>query len=223
MKIGFISDAHGNAVGLKLALEQLQEVDRVDRIYFLGDHVGYMPDVNEVIEKIRSSCYHSLSGNHDAMLLGRISYDSSREEIYKLQKAKEELHQRHQDYLSKLIPFHESIISGKKILMVHGSPFDPLNGYAYEDKISDTFYELGYDYIFMAHTHRPFILKKNKVTLVNTGSCGLPRDKGDMISVVVFEPEEDKVEIKRIKMNIDEVCRNYKNNIHESVVECLNR
>ncbi|MBM3324854.1 MAG: YfcE family phosphodiesterase, partial [Calditrichaeota bacterium] len=40
MKIGFISDIHGNAEALEAALTSLEK-QHLDRLYCLGDIVGY--------------------------------------------------------------------------------------------------------------------------------------------------------------------------------------
>ena len=44
MKIGVVSDAHGNPYGLKTCIDFLRVRAQVARIYFLGDAVGYLPE-----------------------------------------------------------------------------------------------------------------------------------------------------------------------------------
>ena len=75
----------------------------------------------------------------------------------------------------------------------------------------------------MGHTHRPFILKKDDVTFVNVGSCGLPRDNGHLASFVIFDTESGKVNIYRLLLNTDAILKEYGPFIHPSVVECLSR
>lgn len=69
MRYLLISDVHGNAVALDAVLE---DADRrgYDATLFLGDAVGYYPQVVHVIDRIRGlEPVASLLGNHDAQLL----------------------------------------------------------------------------------------------------------------------------------------------------------
>ena len=51
MRIGVISDAHGNPLGLRACLDFLAG-EKVEAIYFLGDSVGYMPAGGDVIDAL---------------------------------------------------------------------------------------------------------------------------------------------------------------------------
>ena len=48
MKIGILSDAHGNPHGLNRCLTALKR-EGAERLYFLGDAVGYLPDWKDVL------------------------------------------------------------------------------------------------------------------------------------------------------------------------------
>ena len=47
----------------------LEAIPKVDRIVVLGDIVGYGPDPNAVIERLRSVRARAVMGNHDAAML----------------------------------------------------------------------------------------------------------------------------------------------------------
>ena len=51
MKIGLISDIHGNKKALDAVLEQLEK-ENIDKIICLGDFVGGAPMSEEVVQKI---------------------------------------------------------------------------------------------------------------------------------------------------------------------------
>ena len=90
MKIGLISDIHGNATALKKVLEKLSP--HVNKILCAGDMVGYLPDINEVFDLVREHNIDFIIGNHDYMLLENNSSDSnllikSSIEIHKSKKA----------------------------------------------------------------------------------------------------------------------------------------
>ena len=51
MKIGLISDIHGNKKALDAVLEQLEK-ENIDKIICIGDLVGGAPMSEEVVQKI---------------------------------------------------------------------------------------------------------------------------------------------------------------------------
>jgi len=69
MRIGFISDIHGNYEALKSVLASLDEMG-VDSIYCLGDVVGYYAQPNECCSALRERDIPCLMGNHDWYVAG---------------------------------------------------------------------------------------------------------------------------------------------------------
>ena len=74
MKILVMSDIHANINALESVIE---DAGKVDRVWCLGDLVGYGPDPNECIKKIRSlkNCI-CLMGNHDSAVLGNMDMEA---------------------------------------------------------------------------------------------------------------------------------------------------
>ena len=68
MKIGIISDIHGNIYALMRVLEDLHD-QKVDTIICLGDLVGYGPHPNEVVSMIRRKNILCIKGNYDASVV----------------------------------------------------------------------------------------------------------------------------------------------------------
>ena len=64
MRIGLISDIHGNYEALKVVLEDLDK-SNVDKIYCLGDVVGYYSQVNECCKELIEREILCIMGNHD--------------------------------------------------------------------------------------------------------------------------------------------------------------
>jgi putative phosphoesterase len=221
MKIGIISDVHGNYLALDSVLTFLKKEIFVDSIYFLGDAVGYIPDGNRVIERLKNDNISCLMGNHEAMLLNIIPVKSELEKIYRL--TYEQITSKNLKYIKQLMPFKEMSIDNQRILMVHGSPFNPLQGYIYPDHNFSILPTLDYKYIFMGHTHRPFIKKVENTTWVNVGSCGLPRDAGDLASFAVFDSQLESVCIYRKKFDLSGTLKIYKEHIHNEVIDCFMR
>ena len=68
MKIGLLSDAHGNPAGLGLCLDVLR-AHGVERLFFLGDAVGYLPRWLPVLAMLREQGVTCIRGNHDDHVL----------------------------------------------------------------------------------------------------------------------------------------------------------
>ena len=84
----------------------------------------------------------------------------------------------------------------------------PLNGYIYPDSETDSIEKLPYHAIFMGHTHRAFIKKAGEKNIVNVGSCGLPRDAGNKLTVVLYDTIKNEAYYKEFEMNVAEVIKN---------------
>jgi putative phosphoesterase len=70
MKLGLISDIHGDPAALELALAHLRSLG-VDRIVSAGDLVGYGPSPDRVVELLQDREIPSVRGNHDRWALER--------------------------------------------------------------------------------------------------------------------------------------------------------
>ena len=73
----------------------------------------------------------------------------------------------------------------------------------------------------MGHSHYPFSKKSGPVTVVNVGSCGLPRDHSSLLSCVIFNTDSMELKIIRLPFDIEELLDKYKNQIHSSVIDKL--
>ena len=74
MKVLLISDIHANLTALESVLEDAGSFDAVG---FLGELVGYGPDPNQCIQRVRSlPNLTALVGNHDMATMGKIEIDT---------------------------------------------------------------------------------------------------------------------------------------------------
>jgi len=216
--IGFISDAHGNKRAFDHGIEILLE-HGVEAIFFLGDAVGYIPslEVLNSIEQLRTSIA-CIKGNHENMLLSNKSHIAN-DEVYNLGVIRKKINNEHMSLISAWSEKKTLKIGDCNVLIVHGSPSDPTNGYIYPNSDLSCFIHDA-DWVFTAHTHRPFIRNYEGIEYVNVGSCGLPRDDGRYASVVIFDSKIKNARI--IRYSIEEsLCYyfNRYNNIHPSVKE----
>jgi len=68
-----ISDIHSNLAAL---MAVLQDAGEFDAIWCLGDIVGYGPDPNQCVARLREYDHFSIAGNHDWAALGRLSLEN---------------------------------------------------------------------------------------------------------------------------------------------------
>lgn len=221
MIIGIFSDIHGNLIALEQCLLLFNRLG-VEKSFFLGDAVGYYPDGDLVLSRLSSLTIECICGNHDAMLLGKLPIDSKKDEIYGLKKQEKYIEKQNIEFLQGWALKREISINNRHILMVHGSPWDPLREYIYPDADFRCFENLPYDVIFLGHTHRPFIKKVGHTVVVNVGSCGLPRDQGDLLSFAIMDTTSGTINIVREKLDVDLLLNKYAN-VHPNVLQCLAR
>ncbi len=222
MKLGFVSDAHGNPQGLEGCLRAVARRG-ADRVYFLGDAVGYLPEVNEVLDLLRSSAAVCIRGNHEAMLLGELGVPEDRGEVYRLDDARERLTARNRAWIETWPERLEVDLDKTRLLLVHGSPADPLRGYVYPDSDLSPFRDLPFEGVLMGHTHRPFIARVGTVALMNVGSCGMPRDIGNLSSCGVYDDATCAFEILRVPFDALGLATKWRNLIDPSAAACLRR
>lgn len=217
------SDIHGNAIAYRQLLGLLAPLG-VDTHYFLGDSCGYMPDAEAVVEALIEVGAVGLRGNHEAMLFGAGNVSPEREAVYRLQGTRERLPERSLAYLSALPETLGFKLGTRKALAVHGSPWNPLDGYEYQDKLDARFDALPEDVVLMAHTHRPFLVERDGGKLLaNTGSVGLPRDVGSKGSYLLFDSATERLTLHRFDLDVDAMTKAYADRVHPSVVECWSR
>ena len=180
--IGFLSDAHGNGPAFDRAINLLRE-NGAQRIYFLGDAIGYVP-TTRVLDSLLNSdnTIRCIRGNHeDIMLKG--SVDSTRDEVYQLEAVRAQLTPAQKALLETWPTSREITVSGQKLLLVHGSPGNPTYGYVYRTQISPSKWHTltGLSWA----TRITFIREYRGVRFINCGSCGMPRDDGRYGSVAI--------------------------------------
>ena len=221
---GIISDAHGNYFGLDAAVEALREHD-VGTIFFLGDALGYLPFASKVLRRLSGIRAVCLCGNHEAMALNRLPLENSRDRYYKLNLIKQTLSE--QDFL-QISQWTERLdLDGPlgKISMMHGGFDNPLEEYVYPDSDLSSYSESGSTAVFVGNTHRPFCKKAGNTTVVNVGSCGLPRDIGNQASCVVYTPSENIVKLIRVPFDAEAVISASEKYflLEPAIKECLRR
>jgi putative phosphoesterase len=201
LKIAVLSDVHGNIFALEAVLKKIEQIG-VDRIIFLGDFTGYYYHSRNVFDRLNELDATMILGNHEHMLFDcvdgildaeilRQKYGSGHKLALKQFTASELNHIR------KLPNYHLENINNFSIACFHGSPFDP-NFYLYPDASSDILSKcnIGVDFIFVGHSHYPFITKLEYGILVNVGSVGQSRIAGGIASWCLFDANKGTFDLQ---------------------------
>ena len=201
MKVAIISDIHGNIYGLRTIISDLP---KVEKIICAGDITGYYPFINEVIDELRRNNVLAVKGNHDQYLIDDKAPEGARGEIKNsVKKMKQLISKKNLNYIKSLPDFLSFTIDDKKVLVVHASPWDHLEERIYPDYQNfDRFKKIDADVVILGHTHYPYVKKIGKLTVVNPGSCGQPRDD-NRLSYTIWDTNTNSFENKRLPWDIE--------------------
>lgn len=208
MRTLILSDIHANLTALQAVLDDAAPFDRV---FCLGDVVGYGPDPNECIETLRElPALTCIKGNHDAAILGEIDIHAFRNEArVSLEWLASQLRPDNYRWLRE----RPERLAIDAFTLAHGSPRDPIWEYVMDlsvARINMSAFET--PYCLVGHTHIPCIFKLegetpeatrlyligpdqpfqlNLKSIVNPGSVGQPRDHNPLSSYLIHDDGED--------------------------------
>jgi len=212
-----VSDIHGNHEALEAALADAQ--GQYDRIYCLGDVVGYGADPNPVTDWTRASTAATVRGNHDRACVGSDSLEgynpSARLSAIWTRGV---LGPPARDYLGVLPT------SGRReeIGLFHASPRDPVWEYvltweAAEAAIRDS----GFAITLVGHSHVPLAIPDDTALpgghapggkevdldrarwLLNPGSVGQPRDGDPAAAWLLLDLDEQRASFQRVEYDVE--------------------
>lgn len=178
MKIGIISDIHGNITALNAVLSEFFEKN-IDTIICCGDIIGIGGSPNKVITAVQEHCDYIIKGNHDMYpFCGDL--DSEVAEVEK-QLFFDTTTQEQQSWLYKLPSY--LYIEEHDILVAHSKPnpdesLGLQNGNAGVKPREYTAYMSDVDakYVTLGHTHTQHTVDGSKfshnVLMINPGSVG---------------------------------------------------
>ena len=222
-RTAIISDIHGNLEALESVLKDI-ETRQVDRIFCLGDIIGYGPNPRECIDLCRDFDL-CLLGNHDnGALFDPDGFSRGAEQaIFWTRKQLEDTAvegcQERWDFLAGLPrTFRE-----EDLMFVHGSARSPLDEYVFPEDVYnqrkiDRIFGFIQHYCFQGHTHVPGVITDNcrfyspsdlsfrytlgeQKVMINVGSVGQPRDNDPRSCYVILDGKD--IEFRRIEYPFD--------------------
>ncbi|XWX03351.1 YfcE family phosphodiesterase [Aggregatilineales bacterium SYSU G02658] len=154
MRIGIISDTHGDIETLENTLNKLYNEHQVSAILSAGDLVGRGPEQNRVVEVHRQHGFITVRGNHDEFFNGITKENAA--------------------FLKSLPVDWRGELGGRRLFMCHGKPGNNMWG-MYRDHLSDTYLNmvlksLQADVLITGHTHVPLYVRVQAGCVLNPGS-----------------------------------------------------
>ncbi|SFF75150.1 phosphoesterase, MJ0936 family [Halopelagius inordinatus] len=198
MRVGVISDVHGNKVALDAVLSDMPEVDALVNA---GDVVGYNPWPAECVDVMRERGVPTVMGNHDRAVASGTAFRFNSMAAAGVDYARERLDEEALAWLERLPD--ERLACDDRVKLVHGHPDDP-DRYTYPDEFGSEM--LGdEDVLVLGHTHVQSHATFDEGVVVNPGSVGQPRDADHRAAYAVVDLDDLTVEEHRVDYDIEEV------------------
>lgn len=224
MQVAVLSDIHANLVALDAVLA---DAGPVDALWHLGDVVGYGPDPNGVVRRLRELGARGVRGNHDAAAVGGSEIDWFNPDARKaMEWTRITLDDDSRAWLADL-PERRTEAG---VELVHGSPRQPLWEYILSPGSARANLDrLAQPIGLHGHTHVPVAWRDadggvelvraadadhlaldGRRALVNPGSVGQPRDGIPTASYLILDQPAGTgatVSWHRVTYDIDAVQR----------------
>lgn len=181
----------------------LDSLGQAQRIICLGDIVGYGPDPDACIEKIKELNIATVAGNHDKAVTGELPTDGFNQNARgAVLWTKEVISAKNLDYLKRL----PLVLEEDDFQMVHGSLVNPLEEYITNSgNAYPTFQMMTRQLLFVGHTHQPLRLSFKSKEIINPGGVGQPRDGDPRASYGEYDSKTRVFTLHRVAYNIEKV------------------
>jgi predicted phosphodiesterase len=211
VRIGLVSDLHGNLPALEAVAEDMPDVDR---LVCAGDVVGYNPWPGACLEWVREAGVPTVMGNHDRAVAATSTFRFNSMASAGVQYAREECSTEQREWLGGL-PTERLLFDGR-VRVVHGHPDDPdrytrphefapdlltagANGDPDAEMASDP------DVLVMGHTHVQHHAVFEEGVVCNPGSVGQPRDGDPRAAYAIVDLEDLSIEEHRVTYDVETV------------------
>ena len=222
MRYLILSDIHANLPALEAVLAA---AGAVDAVWCLGDLVGYGPQPNECVERVRNlPGLRCVAGNHDWAALGKLSLtDFNPQARWAVEWTAQQLIPAHRAWLDGL----PERIEEEGFTLVHGSPRHPIWEYVLNSAVaSENMAYFDTPACLVGHTHVAVIFlepgRQHRAApaivpepgqvfsyrpvraIINPGSVGQPRDGDPRASYALLDTEAGQIEYRRETYAIQE-------------------
>ncbi len=231
MRYLVLSDIHANFTALEAALAAVE--GRWESVVCLGDVVGYGPDPNEVIDRVRALGAMTIRGNHDKAACGL----ADAEDFNPVARAAADWTREHlrADNLTYLQQLPQGPLEADGLALIHGALHDEDEYVFAPAQALDGLLESPSPVTFFGHTHFQggFSFRDSKLEviqlrpepgtsfaalrvepgtryLLNPGSVGQPRDGDPRAAFAIADLNHSVVEFWRVPYDIEAVQQRMK-------------
>jgi predicted phosphodiesterase len=215
MRVLVISDIHANRAALEATLEDAERIG-FDFVWCLGDMVGYGPEPDWCVSRIRrlGAVYglRAIVGNHDWAVLERMDVDDFNPEAARtVMWTRRNVSDESLAWLSDLP--EDPIVEEERFTLAHGSPRDSVWEYILDPFIAEeNFRDEKFTFCLVGHTHVPVVytlpdgqstvrvrrpvsgevvhLPDQGRAILNPGSVGQPRDGDQRSAYAILDTEQ---------------------------------
>ena len=219
MRVAVVADIHANLTAFEAVAADWGEADE---IWCLGDLVGYGPEPNECVARLRDLTHVCIPGNHDYAALGKIDVDDFNPAARAAAEwTAKQLTAESRAYLGAL----QEIERRDPFTLVHGSPASPIWEYLLDTgAASASFEQLETPHALIGHSHVPLMFMAEPGgrvggqllhpggaidlagarRILNPGSVGQPRDGDPRASYAIVAGEGDRLsfELRRVPYDV---------------------
>jgi putative phosphoesterase len=205
MRIGVLSDVHGNLLALDACLADLDAQGGADGIVVAGDLCVDGPKPKKVLQRLEEIGAACVRGNTD-----RYIYDEPQRldaaEAAQIAWTRREIGERWAAWLREL-PFAIRIgEDDNQLLVVHASPHsddEHIWPDADEARLQRLIGEERATAIAFGHVHIPYVRLWHGKLLVNVSSAGLPKDGDPRACYAIFTERDGGWEVKHRRVAFD--------------------
>lgn len=232
MKLGLISDVHGNIVALEKVFEEFRKIG-VDKVLCAGDIIGLGPYPEEAVQFLmKQDNIISVRGNHEGYLLDGIpkiihARPMTEEETNHHKWIHNRLSEESIKYLDKIPKIQTIDFAGKKIFMAHYpiSKFGIYKEFIKAPSLEQSerlFDDVDADICIYGHTHIFSKNKDDKKMYLNLEALGCPVGTGlAKAGILNFDDENVEYEAINVPYDVEKVkdeIKELKYSFYESVI-----
>ena len=217
MKFAILSDIHSNLEALKVVLDHAKQQECTHYVC-LGDVVGYGPNPKECLAIVRALDCPVVMGNHDEYCAGEMDLTGFNPMAADAIKwTRQQLTEEERTWLRNL----KYVRNVESFTMVHATLDLPERwAYVFDRLAAQSSFNYQHTPVcFNGHTHVPVafvrgptgihggLYTKIKIEVgrkyfINVGSIGQPRDRNPKSSYVIFDLDNNVIEIHRLDYDI---------------------
>jgi predicted phosphodiesterase len=214
-----LADVHSNLQALEAVLDDARRNGGFDSVWLLGDVVGYGPQPDECVERLRQESLVAVAGNHDLGAVGRADlarFNADAAEACAWSGTR--LSESSRRYLLQLPLCHHV----SPFLLVHGSPRDPVWEYVTSPSQAAALAPFCNEtHCVVGHTHcqSAFAMRKpvesatdsavmtSRLALsgrliINPGAVGQPRDGDPRAAYAILGTDAGAVSFYRVPYDV---------------------